>query len=69
MKIASKQEGIKVKSAYPSFNYRFDKVDEYIEVLDEHAIKILKNPLFYSDDKSLNKEKQSKKSKLLKGDK
>lgn len=51
MKIASKQKGVKIRSANPSFNYRFREADVPIDVPEEHAKKILRNPTFYKWDK------------------
>lgn len=47
VKIASKQAGLKAKSANPRFNYYFEKANEPVEVEEEHAKKILRNPTFY----------------------
>ena len=62
MKICSKQPDLTIKSAYPKFKYRFPEADKPVEVEDEHAEKILKNPTFYEakKTKALNKKETSK---------
>lgn len=62
MQIASKQAGLKVKSASPRFNYYFKEADEPLEVEKEHVEKILKNPNFYEFGKVKKEGKNGSKS-------
>ena len=64
MKISSKQKGIRVKSSNPSFNYTFKEADKWIEIPEEHSIKILKNPNFYESNESEQAHKIPKPSKI-----
>lgn len=56
MRIASKQANVRVRSSYPNFLYSFEFADTPIEVKDEHAAKVLLNPMFYESDKDAVKE-------------